>query len=45
MTTYGHFDDAAREYVITDPFTPWPWINILANDNLTAIAWIGVSAA
>ena len=21
---YGHFDDAAREYVITDPQTPWP---------------------
>ena len=20
---YGHFDDANREYVITDPKTPW----------------------
>lgn len=28
---YGHFDDAAREYVITDPKTPWPWINYLGN--------------
>ena len=26
---YGHFDDANREYVITDPKTPWPWINYL----------------
>ena len=24
---YGHFDDAAREYVITEPQTPSPWIN------------------
>lgn len=28
---YGHFDDAAREYVITEPKTPWPWINYLGN--------------
>ena len=27
---YGHFDDQHREYVITDPQTPWPWINYLA---------------
>ena len=26
---YGHFDDESREYVITDPRTPWPWINYL----------------
>lgn len=24
---YGHFDDAAREYVITNPKTPIKWIN------------------
>ncbi len=29
---YGHFDDQAREYVITDPATPWPWINYLGNE-------------
>ena len=29
---YGHFDDANREYVITDPKTPWPWINYLGNE-------------
>jgi cellobiose phosphorylase len=26
---FGHFDDAAREYVITTPVTPRPWINYL----------------
>ena len=26
---YGHFDDAAREYVIERPDTPLPWINYL----------------
>ena len=27
MTTYGTFDDAQREYVITHPHTPVKWIN------------------
>ncbi len=31
---YGHFDDDNREYVITDPQTPWPWINYLGNEDL-----------
>jgi cellobiose phosphorylase len=26
---YGYYDDAAREYVITRPDTPTPWINYL----------------
>ncbi len=26
---FGHFDDAQREYVITQPDTPLPWINYL----------------
>ena len=26
---YGYFDDAAREYVITRPDTPLPWINYI----------------
>ena len=26
---YGYFDDNAREYVITRPDTPLPWINYL----------------
>src|SRR5674476_525746 len=29
---FGHFDDFAREYVITTPKTPLPWINYLGND-------------
>ena len=30
---YGHFDDAHREYVITNPATPFPWINYLGNED------------
>jgi cellobiose phosphorylase len=30
----GHFDDAAREYVIATPQTPWPWINYLGDERL-----------
>jgi len=30
---FGHFDDAHREYVITDPATPFPWINYLGNED------------
>ncbi len=26
---FGHFDDDNREYVITTPLTPYPWINYL----------------
>ena len=29
---YGHFDDANREYVITTPKTPLPWINYLGSE-------------
>ncbi|MGH7738856.1 MAG: GH36-type glycosyl hydrolase domain-containing protein [bacterium] len=29
---YGHFDDANREYVITRPDTPLPWLNYLGQD-------------
>jgi cellobiose phosphorylase len=28
---FGHFDDAGREYVITRPDTPLPWINYLGS--------------
>ncbi len=30
---YGHFDDRRREYVITRPDTPLPWINYLGNQS------------
>src|SRR5512137_2814751 len=29
---YGTFDDAQREYVITRPDTPLPWINYLGSE-------------
>jgi cellobiose phosphorylase len=29
---FGFFDDSAREYVITEPKTPFPWINYLGNE-------------
>ena len=34
---YGHFDDAQREYVITDPQTPWPWINYHSNEDFFSL--------
>jgi cellobiose phosphorylase len=30
---YGFFDDDAREYVITRPDTPYPWINYLGSQD------------
>ena len=29
---YGHFDDPNREFVITRPDTPLPWLNMLGQD-------------
>ena len=37
MKKFGHFDDANREYVITDPKTPWPWINYLGNEDFFSL--------
>jgi cellobiose phosphorylase len=34
---YGHFDDAKREYVITNPKTPYPWINYLGNEDFFSL--------
>jgi cellobiose phosphorylase len=34
---YGYFDDKNREYVITDPRTPWPWINYLGNEDFFSL--------
>ena len=30
---FGHFDDERREYVITTPRTPLPWINYLGSED------------
>ena len=37
MTRFGHFDDEAREYVITRPDTPLPWINYLGSEDYFGI--------
>ncbi len=34
---YGHFDDYSREYVITNPKTPYPWINYLGNKDFFSL--------
>ncbi len=34
---YGHFDDAAREYVIDTPRTPLPWINYLGSEDFFSL--------
>ena len=34
---YGHYDDAKREFVITDPATPWPWINYLGTEDFFSL--------
>ena len=34
---YGYFDDSRREYVITTPRTPLPWINYLGNEAFFAL--------
>jgi cellobiose phosphorylase len=34
---FGHFDDKNREYVITTPQTPYPWINYLGNGDFFSI--------
>lgn len=34
---YGHFDDSRREYVITRPDTPLPWINYLGSEDYVGI--------
>ncbi len=35
--SYGYFDDEAREYVITRPDTPTPWINYLGQEEYFAM--------
>ena len=34
---YGHFDDERREYVVTRPDTPLPWINYLGSEEYFAL--------
>ena len=37
MTRFGRFDDEAREYLISRPDTPLPWINYLGNEGFFGI--------
>lgn len=34
---YGYFDDTSREYVITTPETPYPWINYLGTNDFFSL--------
>ena len=34
---FGYFDDARREYVITTPATPLPWINYLGSEDFLSM--------
>ncbi len=34
---FGHFDDAHKEYVITTPDTPLPWINYLGSQDFFSL--------
>jgi cellobiose phosphorylase len=34
---FGYFDDARREYVITTPRTPYPWINYLGTQGFFSL--------
>ena len=40
---FGHFDDLNREYVITDPKTPWPSSTSLPPSSLTEAATTSIS--
>jgi len=37
MNSYGHFDDANREYVINRPDTPLPWLNYLGQEDFFGV--------
>ncbi len=34
---FGYFDNEKKEYIITTPLTPLPWINYIGNDELYGI--------
>ena len=37
MRKFGHFDDVNKEYVITTPQTPYPWINYLGTQDFFSL--------
>ena len=34
---FGYFDDVNKEYVITSPRTPYPWINYLGTQSFFSL--------
>jgi len=34
---FGYFDDLKKEYVITTPETPYPWINYLGTEDFFSL--------
>ena len=34
---YGYFSDDGKEFIITNPFTPRPWINVISNGDYSII--------
>ena len=34
---FGYFDDSKKEYVITTPRTPLPWINYLGSESFYSL--------
>ena len=39
---YGFFDDKNKEYVITTPKTPLPWINYLGSNDFFGIISVAI---
>ena len=34
---YGYFTEDGKEFIITDPFTPRPWVNVISNGDYSII--------
>lgn len=34
---FGYFDDLNKEYVVTQPTTPYPWINYLGTEKFFSL--------
>ena len=37
LSKYGHFSDDGREFFITNPYTPRPWINVISNGDYSIV--------
>jgi cellobiose phosphorylase len=37
MSEYGHFSEDGREYIVTRPDTPRPWVNYLSNEKYCSL--------